>query len=168
VESDHCAGTFFLTLCAASRNPVFGWITGGTFMPSPLGRLVRECWLSVPVLHPQCGLDAFALMPDHFHAIVHFRGIARRGQNPPKGPAGAKGGLGTIINQFKRAVTLGARQEALATMEAIWQRGYFERTIQDERMLATVREYIVRNALKEALRHHRGEDGPRHQPVMRR
>jgi REP element-mobilizing transposase RayT len=142
-------GARFLTLCAATRDPVFGWITSGRFLPSALGRLVRECWLSVPVLHPRCGLDAFTLMPDHFHALVHFQ--------PGPRPSG---GLGTIINHFKRAATLAARQERIAGPDPLWQRGYFERIVRDDRMLATVREYIVRNALKEALRSNRGDGRP--------
>jgi len=133
-------GAYFLTLCAATRDPVFGWITGGAFLPSPLGRLVRECWLSVPVVQPRCGLDAFTLMPDHFHALVHFR------------PAqGASGGLGTAVNQFKGAVTAAARREQLIGPGPLWQRGYFERCVPDERMLTTIREYILRNALREAV-----------------
>lgn len=152
VTWDYCAGTFFVTVCAATREPVFGWITGGSFLPSPLGRLVRECWLSVPVGNPRCALDAFALMPDHFHAVVHFSGAVGCARHAPKGSAGMKGGLGTVINQFKRAVTLAARQEQIVGAEQLWQRGYFERVVRDDRMLATVREYIVRNALKEAIR----------------
>jgi REP element-mobilizing transposase RayT len=133
-------GSFFLTLCAASRDPVFGWVTGGAFLPSPLGRLVRECWLSLPVLQPQCGLDAFSLMPDHFHALVHFR------------PApGTRGGLGTAVSHFKGAVTAAARRDHLIGPGPLWQRGYFERGVRDERMLTTIREYILRNALREAV-----------------
>jgi REP element-mobilizing transposase RayT len=134
-------GAFFLTLCAAVRDPVFGWITGGTFRPSPLGRLVRECWLSVPVQYPRCGLDAFALLPDHFHALVHFR--------PQPGP---RRGLGTIVNDFKRAVTQAARAQQLAGAEAIWQGGYFERQVGSDRRLATIRNYILKHAMREALK----------------
>lgn len=133
-------GAFFLTLCAATRDAVFGWITGGAFLPSPLGRLARECWLSLPVLQPRIGLDAFTLMPDHFHALVHFR------------PApGARGGLGTAVNHFKGAVTAAARRDHLFGPGPLWQRGYFERSVGDERMLTTIREYILRNALREAV-----------------
>lgn len=132
-------GCCFLTLCAATRDPVFGWVTGGSFLPSPLGRLVRECWLSVPIMHPHCGLDAFALMPDHFHALVHFR------------PArGASGGLGTAISRFKGAVTAAARRQQLIGPGPLWQHGFFERGVRDDRMLRTIREYILRNALREA------------------
>jgi REP element-mobilizing transposase RayT len=130
---------------------VFGWITGGTFLPSPLGRLVRECWLSLPVLHPQCGLDAFALMPDHLHALVHFTRPRRMVPAGTPGSAGARGGLGTVVRHFKSAVTIAARQQDLTYAEPLWQRGYFERIVGSEKMLATVREYIVHNALKEAV-----------------
>lgn len=137
-------GAFFLTLCVATRDAVFGWITGGAFLPSPLGRLVRECWLSLPVAQPRCGLDAFALMPDHFHALVHFRAAP-----------GARGGLGTAVSHFKGAVTAAARRDHLIGPGPLWQRGHFERSVRDERMLTTIREYILRNALREAVGHHR-------------
>ncbi|HEX9164755.1 MAG TPA: transposase [Gemmatimonadales bacterium] len=166
VTWDYRAGTFFVTLCAATRDPVFGWITGGSFLPSPLGRLVKECWLSVPVIHPRCGLDAFALMPDHFHAIVHLSMPAERARPSLAGSTGTKGGLGTIINQFKRAVTLAARHSRIVGPDSLWQRGYFERIVRDDRMLATVREYIVRNALKEAIRIGTRAGGGRIRPAM--
>jgi REP element-mobilizing transposase RayT len=90
-------------------------------------------------------------MPDHLHALVHFSPPHRHGGVGPRASSGARGGLGTVINQFKRAVTIHARQEDLAFPDPLWQRGYFERIIRNEKMLATVREYIVHNALKEAL-----------------
>lgn len=130
--------TLFLTLCAAVRDPVFGWVTGGAFLPSPLGRLVRESWLSLPLRYPRCGLDAFALLPDHVHALVHL------------GPGPARAGLGAMVTAFKQAVTLAARADGIVGPAPLWQRGYFEREVRDAQMLAAVRDYIVHQALREA------------------
>ena len=48
-------------------------------------------------------------------------------------------------------MTAAARRDHLIGPGPLWQRGYFERTVRDERMLTTIREYILRNALREAL-----------------
>ena len=153
-DHDHRGGAIFLTLCAASREPLFGWLTGDRFLPSRLGLLVRESWLNIPVLYPGSGLDVFCLMPDHFHAVLHARPASRVANPVLRGTAAWRGGIGTIVNQFKGAVTRAAAIEGIVTPGPLWQRGYFERVINDDEMLRNVRTYILSHALRNSL--HRG------------
>jgi REP element-mobilizing transposase RayT len=150
-DPDHRGGAIFLTLCAATREPLFGWLTGDRFLPSRLGLLVRESWLNIPVLHPGCGLDVFCLMPDHFHAVLHARPASRVSNPVLRGVAAWRGGVGTIVNQFKGAVARAAAIEGIVTPGPLWQRGYFERVIRDAEMLGNVRTYILRHALRNSL-----------------
>jgi len=153
-DHDYRGGPIFLTLCAATREPLFGWLTGDRFLPSRLGLLVRESWLNIPVLYPGCGLDVFCLMPDHFHAVLHARVASRVADPVLRGAAAWRGGIGTIVNQFKGAVTRAAAIEGIVMPGPLWQRGYFERVIRDDEMLGNVRTYILSHALRNSL--HRG------------
>ena len=150
-DHDYRGGPIFLTLCAATREPLFGWLTGDRFLPSRLGLLVRESWLNIPVLYPGCGLDVFCLMPDHFHAVLHARPASRAANPVLRGVAAWRGGIGTIVNQFKGAVTRAAAIEGIVMPGPLWQRGYFERVIRDDEMLGNVRTYILSHALRNSL-----------------
>jgi REP element-mobilizing transposase RayT len=143
----------FLTICAATRDPIFGWITGDRFLPSRLGLLVREAWLNIPVYHPGSGLDVFCIMPDHFHAVLHLAPATRSSRRVLEGPAAWRGGIGTIVNQFKGSVTRSAAIEGIAVPQPLWQRGHFERGVQNADSLATIRHYVLHHALREAVRH---------------
>jgi len=63
-------GTFFLTICAYRRKPLFGTIGSRGFQPSLAGRIVGEEWLATARIRPEVTLDTWVLMPNHIHAIV--------------------------------------------------------------------------------------------------
>jgi putative transposase len=71
-------------------------------------------------------LDAFVVMPNHVQGIVM---VGRAGHARP---------LQVVIGSCKSAVSrlLG---------RPVWQRGFYERVIRDERELEALREYIVNN-----------------------
>jgi REP-associated tyrosine transposase len=78
-------------------------------------------------------IDAFVVMPDHFHAVVLLDGKAR---NRPQ--------LGAVINRFKAAVTRRARRLENGASE-VWQRGYYDHIIRNDQDLQAIREYIEAN-----------------------
>src|SRR5436309_6042776 len=63
-------GAYFITVCAQDRESLFGDVLDGVMALSEAGQIVERAWLQTPDLRPNVELDAFVLMPNHFHAIA--------------------------------------------------------------------------------------------------
>lgn len=162
-------GFYFVTVCAFRRRCVFGSIDQGEACLTSLGRIVAEEWQRTADLRPCVSLDAWVVMPNHFHGIIqlvqplpHTMGGVSTLREPRSAGAGELGhpfkpttpttfgkpvanSHSTIIGAFKAAVTRRAKA-ALGFREAVvWQRGYFEHVIRDERALERAREYVENN-----------------------
>ena len=106
--------------------------------------IVRRCWLDLPDHYPHVSLDAFVVMPDHIHGIIVLADTNRAGFEPaPTG--GVRHGLPEIVRAFKTfsARRINARRDTLGA--PVWQRGYYERSIRNERELNLTRKYITNN-----------------------
>ena len=123
---------------------------------SEIGQIVKEEWVRTSVVRPQVELDAFVVMPNHFHGVVVIHeatssrasvGATRRvaPTHRPTGPA--VGSVGAIIGQFKSIVT--KRINALRGTPGVpvWQRNYYEHVVRSEGDLDSVRAYIINNPL---------------------
>ncbi|MBA2278166.1 MAG: hypothetical protein H0W06_10430, partial [Chloroflexia bacterium] len=64
------AGTYFITICTANREPLFGAICDGAMQLNPLGRAVEFEWFCSAEIRDEVTLDAFIVMPNHIHGIV--------------------------------------------------------------------------------------------------
>ena len=66
-------GAYFVTIVSDRRRGLFGEIRDGEFGANEQGRIVSDCWESVPLHFPGIELDAFVLMPNHLHGILWIR-----------------------------------------------------------------------------------------------
>jgi putative transposase len=64
--------TYFLTICTYQRRCLLGRIENGVMRENILGRLVRKLWSDIPQHFPTLELDAFVIMPNHVHCLVHL------------------------------------------------------------------------------------------------
>jgi len=64
------AGAYFVTICSFQRECLFGEVVDGEVRLTPFGEIVREEWLNTAALRPHVDLDAFVVMPNHFHAVI--------------------------------------------------------------------------------------------------
>lgn len=69
--------TYFITVCTHHRAPVFGHITAGKMQLSEAGRMVQSVWEQMDAHYPNILTDAFIVMPDHIHGILHVRAAPR-------------------------------------------------------------------------------------------
>ena len=67
-------GAYFVTCCVFNRASLFGKIANGQMILSRFGIIVQEEWENTQQLRAQVSLDAYIVMPDHFHAIVWIGG----------------------------------------------------------------------------------------------
>lgn len=89
-------GTYFVTICAHERQAIFGRMQEARLIPSDLGRLVRECWVAIPLHFPHVKLHEFVVMPNHLHGLI---AIARRESAPPVTSA-APSAIASAVNKL--------------------------------------------------------------------
>lgn len=63
-------GAYFVTICTDERICYFGNIVDGIMISFPISEIVREIWLEIPERFQYVDLDAFVIMPNHFHGII--------------------------------------------------------------------------------------------------
>jgi REP element-mobilizing transposase RayT len=74
-QYDYAAnGAYFITACTRARACLFGTVVSDEMKPNRLGRVIEECWASIPDHFPAVGLDTFVVMPNHVHGIVWMPG----------------------------------------------------------------------------------------------
>jgi REP element-mobilizing transposase RayT len=66
------AGAYFVTIVAQNRLCLFGTIENEAVVLSPAGEMLQAVWQTLPTRFPKVVLDAFVVMPNHFHAIIVF------------------------------------------------------------------------------------------------
>src|SRR5689334_25165930 len=130
-------GGYFLTICAAGRKQILGRIESARTVLSPLGEIVRQCWMQIPEHFPQASLEEFVVMPNHLHGIIALHSRKRNGEapvgaryivpssveahTPERFQKPVRGSIPTIVRTFKAAVTRAA-QKSLG-----WKGEYLQR-----------------------------------------
>jgi putative transposase len=169
------AGAYFVTICAWQRECLFGAIVNGEMAMNDMGRIVVAEWERTPKIRSNVELDAFTIMPNHFHAIfivhdnivgahcmrpeyvelntTHAKSGKSRVQVEDRAHVSAplrrqSGSIGSIVAGFKSATTKRINNFRNNPGCPAWQRNYYERVIRDEQELFRAREYIVNNPLK--------------------
>lgn len=147
------AGAYFVTICVHRKRPAFDRIINGEMQLHPYGKIVVKCWEETEAHFSTCFTDEFVVMPNHFHGILFLDGANATSQSA-RFAASQRGSLATIINHFKGAAT--RRIRALRADEVrVWQRGFHERIIRDEKELDAIRRYIIENSLNWPTDEHR-------------
>src|SRR5229473_2035380 len=80
-------GTYFVTICAEKREPVFE-------IPE-LRTYLLETWQALPERFPGMTLDEFVIMPDHIHGIIWLDSSARNAST-----------LGKVVSAYKSITTV--------------------------------------------------------------
>jgi REP element-mobilizing transposase RayT len=157
-------GAYFVTIVTWRREFLFGEIVNQEMRLSQRGKIVDECWRSIPEHFPHAELGAYVIMPNHVHGIIIInptgenwiatntsQSVGARHASPPQHasplrPRGvASGSLGAIVGSFKSAVTKRIGRELNET--GIWQRNYYEHIIRDDKDLQNKTDYIEANPL---------------------
>ncbi len=146
------AGGYFITICTGNRESLFGEIIAGKMVLNPFGLIVQEEWLRSSFIRKEIELDAFVIMPNHFHGIVIIIGeqvVGATGRSPlrdrPHGPQ--KKSLGSLVGGFKSTVTMRINRMRGTPRKPVWQRNYYEHVIRNEIDLKESYEYIENNPL---------------------
>ena len=63
-------GAYFVTVCIYQGECLLGEIDQGEMLINELGQFVIRVWKDLPDHYPHVILDAFCVMPNHFHGII--------------------------------------------------------------------------------------------------
>jgi REP element-mobilizing transposase RayT len=140
------AGAYFVTICTHERRCLFGWVENSGMKLNTWGEIAQYEWERTAVVRPNVELDAFVVMPNHFHGIIIITdsvGATRR-VAPTRHTLQSKS-LGAIIGQFKSIVTKRIMKIPTASDYPIWQRNYHEHIIRNEQSLDHIRTYVAAN-----------------------
>jgi putative transposase len=75
-------GYYFITLCCAFRECLFGEIEENKMILNDFGRIACKEWIKSANIRSEIELDEFIVMPNHFHAIVIIHDDSGRGDRP--------------------------------------------------------------------------------------
>ena len=140
-------GAYSITVCVEDRRCVFGRVVANQIQMNDQGRMIEAFWHKLPVRLTALETDAFVVMPNHVHGIVHLG----RGGNMGPSPGGHMGPpLPVIVQWFKTMTTnayiRGVRGCGWPPFERrLWQRGYYDHIVRDAEDLNRIRDYIARN-----------------------
>ncbi len=166
------AGGYFITICTQHRECLFGEVVDGEMRLNEAGKMVAECWQWLSTQFPQIAIDAWVVMPNHFHGVLVITDV-RRGGSGTGGKAchgrvssvssadAGRGGsrtaptiqtrekpLGRLIGAFKTVSTKRLNLLRHTPGLPLWQRNYYEHVIRNEDDLNHICHYIANNPLK--------------------
>jgi putative transposase len=150
--------SYFVTICTAGREHFFGEIDDGEMLFTDIGRIAVSEWIKTPSIRPDMNLelDAFSVMPNHFHAIIIIgeneynnrrdamhRVLAGNKLTGNKFGVQSKN-LASIIRGYKSAVTT---QSRIIDPTFGWQPRFHDHVIRNNAEFNRVRDYIIDNSL---------------------
>lgn len=164
------SGLYFVTICMQNRACLLGEIQMGQIKLNSAGEMIYRWWNALPDKFPSVVIDAFVVMPNHFHGIIVITDNPV-GADPcvcPNTPAcpnednsdrtkvkGVHAGapLPTMVQWFKTMTTneyiRGVKNLGWEPFnKRLWQRNYYEHIIRNEESLQHIREYVHTNPLK--------------------
>lgn len=147
------SGTYFVTVCTFQRQCLFGEALDGAMQLSEAGQIVAQEWLRTAKIRPNCLLDNWIVMPNHFHAIVVIQSqnpsplVGAHSRAPlPSPPAIRKArSLSSLVAGFKSAVTKQVNLNRNRPNTPLWQRNYYEHIVRNDASLERLRQYILDN-----------------------
>ena len=148
------AAAYFVTVCTYQRQNLFA--------NEQFCRIVENSWQNIPD-HPHARfvkLDEWIVMPNHLHGIIIIteticRDVEYESTTSPDKDilisdasflrSASAGSLGVIIGNFKSVVTRRINRIRKSQGGKVWQRGYYERIVRNNRELNAIRQYICDN-----------------------
>ena len=114
-----------------------------------IGKMADKYWHEIPKHFPFIKLGAFVIMPEHIHGIIIIDKTPDHDNETPKFDVNSKKWkpetLGTILNQYKRIITINARK---SEPKFAWVPRFHDKIIRDDRAFINITNYIINNPQK--------------------
>lgn len=151
-------GAYFITTVKKDRAMLFGRVVDGAVHLNEAGQVVADTWQWLADQYPYVVVDVWVVMPNHTHAIIVIAPVgagrvdvgagrvrAGRDRPPPQQNKPKIKPLGQLVGAFK---TVSAKQINILRQTPgapVWQRGFHDRIIRDDREWTAIRAYIHDN-----------------------
>jgi REP element-mobilizing transposase RayT len=129
------AGYYYITICTKDRKCILGKAENDSITVSKLGEIITKNWNALVSMYKHIELNQYVVMPNHIHAIIVLN------ENCTKT-------IGDIICGYKSKTAREYNKINKLNGEAIWQRGYYEHIIRNEKELYRIQKYILENPIK--------------------
>lgn len=138
-------GAYFITICTQGRQCLFPFPVGAApcGRPNPAREIAEEWLEKLPGKYPGVCLEKYVVMPNHVHLILRIASPQETGGHvgPP---------LQEMLDWYK-TMTTNAYIRAVKSgilppfARRVWQRGYYEHIIRNERDYLEIWQYIDQN-----------------------
>ena len=103
---------------------------------TPIGKIVEDCILSLPLHNHGIRLDKYVVMPNHIHLLLRFV-PSEGGQSRPS--------LQKVMQSLKSVTTRKCWQFGVSKL---WQRSFYDHVIRNETDYLKIWQYIEQNPLR--------------------
>jgi putative transposase len=158
-------GAYFITICTANRNNLFGEISNGKMQLSSIGILADVFWHEIKNHAENVELGAFVVMPNHIHGILildkpetlpnvetrHALSLqSKQSQTPAQKrfQNQGKNTVSSIIGSYKSAVTKHCNRLQLTDNDGVvfgWQSRFHDHIIRNDGEYQRINDYIENN-----------------------
>jgi putative transposase len=133
-------GVHFVTICIQQYACLLGTIKEGQMFPNMVGEMIQRWWLEVEHKFPDIEIEAYMVMPNHFHGIVYNLGMVNSNIGVDLGVCPCDRGehvgspLHRVVQWFKTMTTneyiRNVKQHGWQRFDRrLWQRNYYEHII---------------------------------------
>ena len=168
-------GYYFVTICTHEMGYFFGECADGVMKLNKFGEIVGNELLKTPQIRPGILLDAFAIMPNHIHAIIAITDDGKLPlfdktieniypnvgsnccsteiDNRTNGSSSLRdiiprmkpNSISSMVSGFKSVTTKQINILRDALGNPVWQTRFYDHIIRDEESFENIREYIKNN-----------------------
>ena len=156
-------GVYFITICTAGREYLFGDIKNNEIFLSDTGNIVQQEWGKSFEIRTELFCDAFVVMPNHIHAIVQIdknghdtTNVETHGraslQSIPQSQPSKHGiayrlpkSISSFAAGFKSVVTKRINEIRNTPKLPVWQSRFHDHIIRNDEKYHYIKNYILDN-----------------------
>ncbi len=160
-------GVYFITICTAGRDHLFGEIQNEQMILSEIGKIVQQEWEKSFEIRDELFCDAVVIMPNHIHAILRIDNInvdvnvethgraslpSTQNQSTPNQPPKKNGiairppkSISSFVAGFKSAATKRINDFRRTPKMGVWQTRFHDHIIRNENEYNKIKNYIETN-----------------------
>ncbi len=143
-------GEYFITICTANREHLFGKIENQQMILSEIGRIVEQEWEKSFVIRAELFCNNCVIMPNHIHALLHIDTVQTHGRaslpakntgvayRPPKS-------ISSFVGGFKSAATKRINILRQTPGTDVWQDRFHDHIVRDNDEYQRIYDYITTN-----------------------
>jgi REP element-mobilizing transposase RayT len=136
------SGWYFITVCTRYHEIYFGEIKNDEMHLSELGHIAAGNWLGMARVYDILIMDAWIIMPNHFHCLIGIDNPNRSAYQPNEFKKMVKNSVSSVINHFKGRVTKHAKKENIPFQ---WQSRFYDHLVRDDEEFKRIQNYINNN-----------------------